>query len=230
MHRFTSGKRISINEIYVIALSVLVISLSGCDSKPEVGRQTSPVQVPAQDEISIRLARDYEQVKVECRNKHAVHDAEYRKLLDGKHYWEAADAIRVCAEALEDDKDRALVAAAETRYYIVEINNPKKSVQDKANAIQRYIRDYPEQGQKYAGTLAQLTKRIETNEKLADAKKKKSTGVRIGMTPEEAIASSWGRPQSVNRTTYANSSHEQWVYGGNNYLYFESGRLTAIQN
>jgi len=55
-------------------------------------------------------------------------------------------------------------------------------------------------------------------------------GVSLGMTPDQVRASSWGKPQSINRTTTASGTREQWVYGGKNYLYFESGKLTAIQN
>lgn len=61
-------------------------------------------------------------------------------------------------------------------------------------------------------------------------KAKKQEGVRIGMSSASVLASSWGRPQSVNRTTTASGTREQWVYGIGNYLYFENGVLTAIQN
>lgn len=52
--------------------------------------------------------------------------------------------------------------------------------------------------------------------------------VRIGMTRDQARVS-WGRPNSVNKTTSAHGTHEQWVYDGN-YLYFEDGILTTVQN
>lgn len=52
----------------------------------------------------------------------------------------------------------------------------------------------------------------------------------LGMTPEEVLASRWGRPTRINRTTTARGSREQWVYGSRSYLYFENGRLTAIQS
>ena len=56
-------------------------------------------------------------------------------------------------------------------------------------------------------------------------------GVSIGMTSRQVIEdSSWGKPQSVNRTTNQYGVREQWVYGGRNYLYFENGKLTSIQN
>lgn len=57
-------------------------------------------------------------------------------------------------------------------------------------------------------------------------------GVEIGMTKERVLLSNWGKPEHVNRTTRANGTvHEQWVYAGrHNYLYFEDGILTSIQN
>jgi hypothetical protein len=63
----------------------------------------------------------------------------------------------------------------------------------------------------------------------ATAKVKKSEGVSIGMTMEDAIASNWGKPRKINRTIHANTVREQWVYG-NGYLYFTDGVLTSIQN
>lgn len=68
------------------------------------------------------------------------------------------------------------------------------------------------------------------SEAIAEAKLRKSRGVRIGMTPEEAIASSWGKPQKINRTTTRRGTREQWVYGGGNYLYFEDDILVSYQN
>lgn len=55
-------------------------------------------------------------------------------------------------------------------------------------------------------------------------------GARIGMTAAEALKSSWGVPEEVNRTITANGTQEQWVYRDGNYLYFDDGILTAIQN
>jgi hypothetical protein len=59
--------------------------------------------------------------------------------------------------------------------------------------------------------------------------KRKKEGVQIGMSMEEVRQSSWGRPNSVNRTVTSSGTHEQWVYGGG-YLYFEDGILTTVQN
>lgn len=53
--------------------------------------------------------------------------------------------------------------------------------------------------------------------------------IRIGMS-KEMCREAWGGPESINRTTGSYGSHEQWVYGIGNYLYFENGKLTTIQN
>lgn len=64
----------------------------------------------------------------------------------------------------------------------------------------------------------------------ADARQKRP-GAKIGMTKKQVInKTSWGAPDSINKTTTAHGSQEQWVYGDNNYLYFTNGKLTAIQN
>lgn len=59
----------------------------------------------------------------------------------------------------------------------------------------------------------------------------KRPGARIGMTAKQVIEkTSWGEPESVNRTITQSGVDEQWVYGLGTYLYFKNGRLTAIQN
>lgn len=60
--------------------------------------------------------------------------------------------------------------------------------------------------------------------------RKKKEGVTIGMTKQQVLDSMWGEPQKINRTATAYGVSEQWVYPNGNYLYFENGRLTAIQN
>lgn len=58
----------------------------------------------------------------------------------------------------------------------------------------------------------------------------KREGVRVGMSKEQVLGSSWGKPNSVNKTTSIHGTREQWVYGGNNYLYFEGDTLTTVQH
>jgi len=61
----------------------------------------------------------------------------------------------------------------------------------------------------------------------------KSEKIRVGMT-EYQVRLSWGRPWDINRTTTSYGSREQWVYDrpnyDNDYIYFENGICTGIQN
>lgn len=58
---------------------------------------------------------------------------------------------------------------------------------------------------------------------------RKAAGVSIGMSQEDVLASSWGRPMRINRDTTARGVREQWVYSNGGYLYFENGILRTIQ-
>ena len=53
---------------------------------------------------------------------------------------------------------------------------------------------------------------------------------RIGMTANEVLSTSWGKPEDVNRTTTAFSVKEQWVYGNGRYVYLTDGIVDAIQD
>lgn len=53
--------------------------------------------------------------------------------------------------------------------------------------------------------------------------------VRTGMT-REMCRDSWGVPTDINKSSGSWGVHEQWVYDSSNYLYFENGILTTIQN
>jgi hypothetical protein len=52
--------------------------------------------------------------------------------------------------------------------------------------------------------------------------------VRIGFT-KQMCREAWGEPEDINTTTGSYGKHEQWVYD-DDYLYFENGKLTAIQD
>lgn len=50
----------------------------------------------------------------------------------------------------------------------------------------------------------------------------------IGMTEEEVLLS-WNKPKSINKDIFKGHTREQWIYDSQ-YIYFENGKLTAIQN
>lgn len=53
--------------------------------------------------------------------------------------------------------------------------------------------------------------------------------ISIGMT-KEMCRDSWGKPNSINRTTNKYGTSEQWVYSRGRYLYFDKEKLTTVQN
>lgn len=54
--------------------------------------------------------------------------------------------------------------------------------------------------------------------------------VKIGMSRSDVMRSFfWGPPDHINKTTTSRGTDEQWVYKKGQYLYFENGILTAIQ-
>lgn len=50
---------------------------------------------------------------------------------------------------------------------------------------------------------------------------------KIGMTTEEVLNSTWGKPKKINKDTYSWGVKEQWVYD-NGYIYFKNGIVTSI--
>ena len=52
----------------------------------------------------------------------------------------------------------------------------------------------------------------------------------IGMTKDEVLDSTWGKPKDINKTTTAYGTREQWCYSGYKYIYFKNGIVTSIQD
>ena len=53
--------------------------------------------------------------------------------------------------------------------------------------------------------------------------------IRIGMS-KDACKLSWGEPDDIHTSRGRWGVHEQWVYSRNRYVYFENGKLSAIQD
>ena len=51
----------------------------------------------------------------------------------------------------------------------------------------------------------------------------------IGMTSEQVLNSTWGKPDHVNKTTTSFGVSEQWCYSHNKYIYIDDDIVTAIQ-
>jgi hypothetical protein len=83
--------------------------------------------------------------------------------------------------------------------------------------------------ERYTAYKVAADQREKDQEAKAERDRRRKEGVSLGMTREEVVMSSWGRPESINVTEGRFGRHEQWVYQGSQYLYFEDGRLTSMQ-
>jgi hypothetical protein len=166
----------------------------------------------------------------QCTTQLPNYIADYDRLMAEKQYWEASLKLRKCSELLgrANLKEKADSADILERQTI--INNPKSTQREKANAMEVLARDYPAQFSGLAPKIAEITHKLDAQETKRIKAERRKNGVSIGMTMEEVQDSSWGKPQSINRSTYSTHTREQWVYGGRNYLYFDNGVLTSIQN
>lgn len=70
---------------------------------------------------------------------------------------------------------------------------------------------------------------MKSAQKIVDTFRSKKRGASLGMTVEQVLLSTWGKPKKINETITGGGHHEQWVYPGDQYLYFENGILTSIQ-
>ena len=166
---------------------------------------------------------------------------EYSSLMEKKMFDEAGKKLAYCA-TLKPELYKDKVDAADIQRWIGEITNELIPASVRLMKLDALTSRSPEEGAKYNYLRPELLKhskieaandkrkKIEEDRRIA--KQKKSEGVSIGMTQEDVVASSWGKPTRINRTTNQYGTREQWVYGeyGRNYLYFENGRLTSIQN
>lgn len=140
---------------------------------------------------------------------------------------------------------RADNIAKQGRQLLTDVQDGKLPAQTRLNQLQELARAHPAllatlppdfQARLEALAVKEMVAFQEAGAKVAreqakaEAAAKKKLGVHLGMSPEDVIASSWGRPERVNRTTTALGTREQWVYPSRNYLYFRNGQLEAIQN
>jgi len=162
--------------------------------------------------------------------------AHARLAREGKHA-DAAAALSVCASMLQDRELSDLMKDSNVARLQAEVASIKETPHARLAALTQLRELSPEAASEFNKLSAQLRSSADAldNKMAAEAErqrlaKARKEGVRIGMTTKQVLESSWGKPESVNRTTTARSVNEQWVYGGGSYLYFDDGVLTAIQN
>jgi len=170
--------------------------------------------------------------KPSCAEKKQALLAEYQaKMAQGEPALAAA-AVRPCAYSSKDQELSALALKAEAADHVKTANNKTSNTFNRLLAIERIEESDAALGATFSKLKAELTRKQAAEAlaaKKAIAAQKRSEGVRIGMTAEDVIASSWGKPRSINKSIYSFGVHEQWVYHGRNYLYFKDGILDSVQ-
>lgn len=144
----------------------------------------------------------------------------------------AANSIRVCAKQLADAAMLSRLTEAERLVHQSILADTGATPAKRIAALDslQAMNEKPDRTliRQRARLVADIEKAAAAARKAALAEKKKR-GVSPGMTGQDVIESSWGRPERINRTDYPGGYREQWVYGGGNYLYFHNGVLTSIQ-
>lgn len=205
-----------------------LIALGGlfaCTESPQTPEQKRVLElatVRATEEAAVR-ARQLSLCQTE-----AV--AEFNTHMAAKRHSEAAAALRLCANALQDQNLKRLFADAEAKAFVDDIENPKLSTFDKVRAIEVLMEHYPDVGRKYEARGAELSMKLHDEQNRNADAFRATQSPSIGMSANDLGASSWGSPASVNRTSTSYGTREQWVYGGNRYVYVENGRVVAIQD
>ena len=198
-------------------------------SQPVVNDQKIAASAAASAKVA-REAAETEKVRSDCQASIDRRRAEYSSLMKSAKFWEASLTLRSCADALQAADLKQMVKEAEIKSHLADLSDPAKSAANRSLAFERLSADYPDVAAKNEEVAKRQIAAAERKEQEAERKQKRSQGVHIGMSKEDVLASSWGRPEKVNTTTNVYGTREQWVYGGRNYLYFENGVLTSIQN
>lgn len=215
----------------VMLLPLSLVVSAGCSDNRSSQREESPEVTLAKQQASAAIAKRQQQ-NDECIQKRDALTADFERLRVKGDPWAAVEIVKPCATMTNDPHLQRLVDAGEAAGYLRDAKDEKRALFDRILSLQTLSSSYAETFKGNERLLASLQLRQQKTEEAqrqAQASQKKREGVRLGMTDEEVLQSSWGKPQKINRTTTARGTREQWVYGGS-YLYFENGRLTAIQN
>lgn len=217
-----------VRQMAFTALAVGCLMLCGCPGPTEQNLGTHAELVAQQRKAeSDRVSRV---TGAQCEIKLTQIWDEYEKHMLSHNYQAAANAVRECATELKKDELISMLSSAEIKSYLQEFNDPKSDAGKILQAFFALKEQYPREAEKIESSFQPKIDAAIARTKSAEQQESKHSGVYIGMSTIEVLASKWGKPQSVNRTTSSSGTREQWVYGGKNYLYFENGMLTTIQN
>jgi hypothetical protein len=209
---------------HLIVIVVLLMT-NGCD-------QRINQKVEKADSEREKLAALGESWKKTCLDELPNRKTEASKHEKAGRFSDAAAALLPCLALLNDTALTAEFERLEFKDKIKAIKNPRASVVERRAAMLAIESKFPAEVENLKPFFIQIKAAEQNQEKIKKqvlARERKSQGVAIGMSKEEVLASSWGKPKKINTTTTALRTREQWVYDGG-YLYFTNELLTSIQN
>ena len=228
--------KIFINRKILIASAVFsTLTIAGCEKTDSKLINTSSNKPITSNTEDLKLKNEHQSIakeKIEkCKENLSKADDQYNYYFQKKQYDDALQMLDGCEnEELSLDKYIALANAVHVEKIKTIINSKSKNPTEKLSAYDEFEKSHPKI------VLSLNINRVDLLEQSINyafnksIKSKSQKGVLIGMTKSEVLQSSWGKPRKINRTITENTVHEQWVYSGSNYLYFDNEYLTSIQN
>jgi len=216
--------RIALLVVGLLAIFIVrTVWVSG-DGAPKGSQSVTANAAPSEDE----------KLKAHCIERREAVLSQAQEHLKQRRFGAAWADLNNCARVTKDPGLQKLADAARIADLRDTAENKTHPVSARLIALDVLQREFPQEfnapTEKLQVALLRMRAAEEAAEKRREAAAKRRQGVRIGMTTADVLASSWGRPEKVNRSTYAWGTSEQWVYGSGNYLYFKDGVLESIQN
>ena len=198
-------------------------------------KETKPIESTAQYRSSPSKEEELAKDKERCGREKGHLLSEASTFAKQKNFEQAANLLNACSDISTNKDFDQKYQEYSLQHWTNVIKNVKASSDEKKIAHQNLATLDPKNAEMHRKTsehFASLAKqKAERDAAAAERARKKAAkkaGVSVGMSQQEVLESSWGRPERVNRRVTANGVHEQWAYSGYNYLHFEDGVLTSI--
>jgi len=203
--------------VFIAIISSLLFACSNNSEKVSSEKtENNDISNKEKNYIQLILDNDYEQVK----------DMTFKSSNDiDRNYFHLASSF---AEKDSFDGDRDTEDKFSLERYVNDIRYIEDTL-NKVDAVPKELEQNVDNLKQWIESKKEFYSNKLTKIKIADRTLNPST-VKIGMTVDEVLTEGWGKPTKINKTTTQYGVSEQWVYSNYNYLYFDDGILTAIQN
>lgn len=201
--------------------------LSSCQDRPSEQRKRDDARA-----AELHTAQQKQLAVDGCKRHEASLRSKYTEQMAARDFQAAELTLAHCALTLDSQELRTLMHRAWLGRMWATATDRRAQGWERASAARALKAHAPASEPVLSRIEAEAMRQIKTETTKAEAKeraRKRQSGVHIGMTADEVLASSWGKPERINQTTTALGTREQWVYGNGNYLYLEGSVLKSIQ-